>query len=92
MSAHDLIMPEPVKVLSGVDDAIENLKKIKGVIETTSQIGNMGLAIGGLNTTFKSLEQLTPSLDDAIKIYEGTKTSIEQNVATFKRNNEDLTF
>lgn len=90
--AHDLQMREPAKVLAGIDNAIDNLKKIKGTIDTTAQIGNMDLAIGGLDVTFKNLEQLTPSIDDAIKVFENMKVSIEQHVATFQRNNEGITF
>lgn len=89
--AHDLQMTEPAKVIAGLDESIDTLKKIKGTIETTAQIGNMNLAIGGLDVTFKSLEQLTPSLDDAIKVFETTKASIEQHVATFQRQNSDIT-
>jgi cephalosporin-C deacetylase-like acetyl esterase len=92
MSNHDLNMPEPQKVLAGIDDSVDSLKKIKGTIETTSQIGNMGLAIGGLDAAFKNLEQLNPSLEDAIKVFNTTKESVEQHVATFKRKNSDVTY
>lgn len=90
--AHDLQMREPAKVITGLGEAIDNIKKIKGTVETTAQIGNMDLAIGGLDVTFRNLEQLTPSLDDAVKVFETTMESIEQHVATFQRNNQDITF
>lgn len=90
--AHDLEMREPQKVLVKLDEAVDALKKIKGTIETTAQIGNMDLKIGGLSNSFSKLEELTKDMDDAVKIVQTTKESIEQQVAIFARNNEDITY
>lgn len=90
--AHDLIMSEPKKVIAMLDEAIDTIKKVKGTIETTSQIGDMGLKIGGLDTTFKNLEQLNPSMDEAIKVFDVIKDAIEVQAATFKRNNEEISY
>lgn len=88
--AHDLVMAEPKKVTSALDDAISLVKQIGNTIETTSQIGDMDLKIGGLGNTFKNLEQLMPNMDEVVKAIEGIQESVESQVAIFKRNNEDI--
>lgn len=90
--SHELIMPNPGKVQSMLDDAEAAIKKIKGTVETTSMIGKMDLKIGGLDKSFGLLEQLMPALDGVIKTFVDTKEAIRDNVARFEADNENITF
>ena len=89
---HSVIINDSNRVLEKMDDLVKLYKDVKGVIETTSGIADMNLAIGGLNGLFASMIILNDDVDDAIKIVEEVKESIDGHCREFERRNEGLTF
>lgn len=90
--AHELNMQDPNKVLSRLDACQDLITKIAGTVQTTADIGGMGLKIGGLDATFQSLTAFNEPLSDATKIFKSTQEKISEHVRTFQANNSDITY
>ena len=91
MGNHDLNMRYPEKVDQFLEEIVGSLKACKLAVETTSQIGSMGLAIGGLDKTFSAVEKLIAPFDDAIKTVTEIKDELRDAVHKFQADNEDIT-
>lgn len=90
--AHELIMPEPQKVLAKLDECMENISLVKSSVSTVADIGKLGLAIGGLNQTFDRIHTLEPELDNVRKVFEEVKNDIQFHVKQFEEQNADIGF
>lgn len=90
MGNHDLDMRYPEKVDQFMDEIIGSLKACKLAVETTSQIGNMDLAIGGLDKTFSAIDKLIAPYENSIKAVTNIKEELRDAVKKFQADNEDI--
>lgn len=90
--AHDLRMEDPRKVVANLQEAVEKMKTVRDTIRTVSDIGNMDLAIGGLNKTFLNLSELDEPIHKSIQVFEAVCSTIEERAREFEAENENITY
>jgi hypothetical protein len=90
MGNHDLDMRYPERVDQFLEEIIGALKACKLAVDTTSKIGNMDLAIGGLDKTFSAIEKLIDPYENSIKAVTQIKEELRDAVKKFQADNEDI--
>ena len=88
---HELLMPEPQKVLNTLDENIEVLKKISGILSTTADIKKMNLAVGSVNVIFDRIRDFVEDVNEQIAEHERIKSEIQEFCNAWAKQNAEVT-